>query len=195
MAFQSHIINSQDHFIAGWYIDKLVCEQLVDFFESKSDIHKPGVLGVNSQVDKTLKESTDITINEFCNVKVVDEYFNQLSQVVELYKGRYRWCGDQQNAWGITSGVQIQRYLPQEGYHQWHCEIDGATNSTRHLVFMTYLNDVDEGGETHWFYQNLKLKPEKGLTVIWPPSWTHMHKGITSPTQSKYIVTGWYNYL
>ena len=195
MAFQPHVINKEDHFIAGWYINHDVCDQLIDFFESKSDIHTPGVLGINSQVDKTLKDSTDITINDFYHVAPVNDYFDQLSQVVDLYKGRYPWCGDQQNAWGINSGVQIQRYLPGEGYHQWHSEIDGTNNASRHLVFMTYLNDVNDAGETHWFYQNLKLKPEKGLTVIWPPAWTHMHKGITSPTESKYIVTGWYNYL
>ena len=195
MAFQPHLINSQDHFIAGWYIDNDICNQLVDFFESKSEIQKPGVLGQNSEIDTSLKASTDITINEFYNIDCVNNYFNQLSDVVELYKNRYPWCGDQQNAWGIKRGVQIQRYLPGEGYHQWHCEIDSNSNASRHLVFMTYLNTVDDGGETHWFYQNLKLKPQKGLTVIWPPAWTHMHKGITSPSQSKYIVTGWYDYL
>ena len=37
----------------------------------------------------------------------------------------------------------------------------------------------------------IKLKPKKGLTVIWPAEWTHTHRGIASMTQDKYIVTGW----
>jgi hypothetical protein len=65
---------------------------------------------------------------------------------------------------------------------------------SRHLVFMTYLNDVTDGGETEFFYQKLKVKPEKGLTLIWGADWTFTHRGITSPTQTKYIVTGWFNY-
>jgi hypothetical protein len=60
---------------------------------------------------------------------------------------------------------------------------------------MTYLNDVDNGGETGFFYQDLKIKPEKGLTLMWPVAWTHTHKGYPSPNETKYIVTGWYGYL
>ena len=59
---------------------------------------------------------------------------------------------------------------------------------------MTYLNDVTDGGETEFMYQKLKIKPKKGLTLIWPADWTHTHRGIPSMTQVKYIATGWYCY-
>jgi hypothetical protein len=59
---------------------------------------------------------------------------------------------------------------------------------------MTYLNDVTDHGETEFYYQNLKVTPQKGKTVIWPADWTHTHRGIVSPTQDKYIVTGWFDY-
>ena len=60
---------------------------------------------------------------------------------------------------------------------------------------MTYLNDVSDHGETEWFHQKLKVKPKKGLTVIWPADWTFTHRGISSPTQRKIIVTGWFSYV
>jgi hypothetical protein len=60
---------------------------------------------------------------------------------------------------------------------------------------MTYLNDVTDGGETEWEYQKIKIKPEKGLTVIWSADYTFSHRGITSLTQTKYITTGWYGYI
>ena len=59
---------------------------------------------------------------------------------------------------------------------------------------MTYLNDVADRGETEWYYQKLKIKPKKGLTVLWPTDWTYTHRGIPSPSQLKYIITGWYSY-
>ena len=62
------------------------------------------------------------------------------------------------------------------------------------MVFMTYLNDVTDGGETEFYHQQLKIKPKKGLTVIWPAGYTHVHRGITSNTETKYIATGWYGY-
>ena len=59
---------------------------------------------------------------------------------------------------------------------------------------MTYLNDVTHKGETEFFHQKIKIKPEKGLTLIWPTDWTFTHRGIPSPTEEKYIVTGWFEY-
>ena len=59
---------------------------------------------------------------------------------------------------------------------------------------MTYLNTVNDGGETEFIYQKLKVKPETGLTLIWGADWTFTHRGITSKTETKYITTGWYSY-
>ena len=59
---------------------------------------------------------------------------------------------------------------------------------------MTYLNDIKDGGETYFSSQDLKVKPEKGLTLIWPAYWTHMHKGIPAITEHKMVTTGWLTY-
>jgi hypothetical protein len=58
---------------------------------------------------------------------------------------------------------------------------------------MTYLNDVDDGG-TDFFYQKITSPAKKGLTIIWPTDWTHMHKGQVSMTKEKMIVTGWFTF-
>ena len=58
---------------------------------------------------------------------------------------------------------------------------------------MTYLNNVKNGG-TYFKYQNLKTKAKKGLTLIWPTDFTHVHQGIISK-ETKYIVTGWYGFI
>ena len=59
---------------------------------------------------------------------------------------------------------------------------------------MTYLNDVENGGETEFYYQKIKVKPEKGLTLIWSADWTFMHRGITTINEDKYIITGWFEF-
>jgi hypothetical protein len=60
---------------------------------------------------------------------------------------------------------------------------------------MTYLNDIKEGGETEWFHQKLKIKPEKGLTVIWPAEWLYLHRGCVAKKETKYIITGWISFI
>ena len=56
---------------------------------------------------------------------------------------------------------------------------------------MVYINDVEEGGETEWLYQQLKIKPKRNTCVIWPGAFTHLHRG-NPPMSDKYIATGWY---
>ena len=56
---------------------------------------------------------------------------------------------------------------------------------------MFYLNDVQEGGETEFFYQDLKIKPKKGTMVIAPAGFTHTHRGNKPISNDKYILTSW----
>ena len=59
---------------------------------------------------------------------------------------------------------------------------------------MIYLNDVTDGGYTEFPNQGKRFQPRAGDLLIWPAFFTHPHRGIASKTQTKYIVTGWYDY-
>jgi len=190
-----HNLNKLDNFIFGYYIDKKICEDLIDYHK-KSLSKTAGKLQIEgkSGVDKTQKNSTDVAINVDSNDKEIQNYHNALSEVLKKYKKKYIYCNVQQAEWGME-GWNIQKYNPGEGYFKIHYERTGPGSMARHLTFMTYLNDVEDGGETEFIYQKLKVKPETGLTLIWGSDWTFTHRGITSPTQTKYIATGWYRYL
>jgi len=88
-------------------------------------------------------------------------------------------------------GNKVQRTNKGQGYHIWHCE-HGSQSSCRRLLFhILYLNDVDEGGETEFIYQNKRYKPEQGTLIIAPASFTHTHRGNPPISNDKYIITGW----
>lgn len=193
---KSHPINNLNNFIAGWTIDNTQsCDELVEYFE-KSDKKNTGKVG-RGEVDKKRKNSTDLSLSSY-PADLDDapkEYLDVLLKVINEYKKLYFYCDKQKEEWGMREPFNIQRYFPNEGFYQWHCERGGLAKADRHLVFMTYLNDVVDGGETEWYYQKIKIKPEKGLTVIWPTDWTYTHRGLTSPIQTKYIATGWFNFF
>ena len=98
--------------------------------------------------------------------------------------------------WGLSSTTNYQYYPPGGGYKIYHTERNGRMEpgASRHLVFMTYLNDVTDEGGTQFFHQNVTIQPKKGLTLVWPSDWTFMHRGVSSPTQEKRIMTGWFNF-
>jgi hypothetical protein len=92
--------------------------------------------------------------------------------------------------------INAQKYTAGKGgYPYWHSEIYPQQASTealhRNLLFMFYLNDVDEGGETEFYYQQQKVKPVKGRMVIAPAGFTHTHRGNKPESNDKYILTSW----
>lgn len=184
------------NFILETYIkDITICDKLIHFFDESrfSKLRKgPGVTYRSFD-----KKSTDLTIHpgERHLAPIVGEYIGQLYNCGQEYIEKYPWC-NKYAPWGLTEGVNIQHYKPNEGFLHYHAERtnDEVPYSTRHLVWMTYLNDVEDGGGTEFYHQNLIVKPRKGKTLIWPADWTHTHRGITSPTQEKYVITGWFNY-
>ena len=191
--FQPHKVNQSKNFIAGWYFtDKSVCDELIDLFNSPLGNKKEGKTA--NRVDRTRKASTDMSVFSVIREKPVQKYLEQLQSVVEEYKKLYEYSDTNQSNWSINEDFNLQKYEPGEGFYQWHTERNSPNVSNRHLVFMTYLNDIKDQGETEFYYQKIKIKPEKGLTLIWPPDWTFTHRGITSPTETKYIITGWYGY-
>lgn len=194
-------INDQlkNTFIWGDYFENLsVCDDLIDFFEDPRNEPNKIEGTVSQRIDKTKKDSTDIIVDPRNQYPAVVNYITQLNIICEKYKQKFSWSHINHDDWGLNKCFNIQKYLPGQGFHIWHTEKTTAVGpkaiNCRHLVFMTYLNDVYDGGETEWFYQKVKIKPKKGLTVIWPAEWTHVHRGITSKTQTKYIATGWYTY-
>ena len=59
------------------------------------------------------------------------------------------------------------------------------------LLFMFYLNDVEEGGSTDFYYQDASIQPKAGRMVIAPAYFTHTHRGQIPVSNDKYILTSW----
>ena len=192
---EKQISTAPVNFIGGFYLENLsVCDNLINFFNKNTAKQIPGRTGKG--YNKDLKDSTDIYIDPQDRSQEWQMYMYELDKVLLKYSQKFPRC-TQSAEWAIREQTNLQYYKPGGGYHAWHSERLSGKGSvaSRALVFMTYLNDVTDAGETEFDYQQVKVKPEKGLTLIWPVDWTHYHRGIPSPTQDKYIITGWLSYL
>lgn len=95
------------------------------------------------------------------------------------------------------TAMKMQRTDPGGGYHVWHGEQGNGDHADRVLVYMLYLNDLEDGdgGETEFLYQRKRVRPEANTMLLWPATFTHAHRGNTVlGSKSKYIVTGWFYY-
>lgn len=128
-------------------------------------------------------------------------YHPKTGEVVDLNQQNFEEVGKPQLPLLVQQifrlgNIQAQKYDANKGgYPYWHSEVYPQLehNEALHrvLLFMFYLNDVKEGGETEFYYQNRKITPKKGTMVIAPSYFTHTHRGNKPVSNDKYILTSW----
>ena len=136
------------------------------------------------------RKDLSVLVN-YCN----DKISHQINQFLKSCMGHYiNEFGQLDNLPMFSSDIKMQKTSAGGGYHMWHYENSGASHAARELVWMIYLNDLDDdqGGETEFMYQHRRIKPTVGTVVIFPAGMTHVHKGNMVLKGDKYILTGWY---
>ena len=172
------------------YISKTDCDEVIKYYEQqvnfgnayqrlqseKTTLNKKRdtSVGVNGYIKefKVLFANFDLALRRYVDNTGIDEFYDGFKYVP----------------------FKIQKTLPTEGYHVWHIE-HGSHRDASHrvIVFSIYLNDVEEGGETEFLHQSVRVKPKKGRIVFWPASYPFVHRGNPPLKGEKYIVTGWIN--
>lgn len=177
--------------------DENICNECINRFNyledkglttSRREHGIPNLAQADQQIFYT---SCDASINE--PLQDVVNYIN--NEIIESWQIKYPIIDFGTYDGLFTSQIKMQKTRPTEGYHQWHSE-SGTTIYDRNsiLAFMVYLNDVDEGGETEFLYQSVRVPPRQGRFVCWPAGWTHIHRGNPPLKNDKYVLTGWINY-
>ena len=188
--------NKSPNFIGAYNIENdSLCEKIVSFFEENKDLQSQGAVG--DGVDEKIKKSTDITIypNYLKEEKffLFKDYLSSLNKCYQDYRETYPFL--KKFITKVDLGYfNIQKYLPGGHFAELHSERTSLQNLHRLFAWMTYLNDVDDGGTTDFDYFDIKVKPEKGKTLIWPAEWTHAHTGSILKSGKKYIITGWMHF-
>lgn len=165
-----------------------LCDDMVKRFEQAKDEQYPGRIGQTFEQDQSIKISTDLVVSGKEHWKDVDNnLFRSLGLALQEFKQKYDYFQGPFK----DNGYALQRTQMGEHYH-WH--IDGGSHdfSQRQLVAVWYLNDVPgPGGETEFLFQDIRITPQKGKLVLFPPFWTHEHRGVTLQQGVKYIATTW----
>ena len=68
-----------------------------------------------------------------------------------------------------------------------HSDQFNIASAKRFLIFFGYLSDCDQG-ETEFPELNITIPPTKGSILLFPPFWTHIHKGCPPVRNHKYII-------
>ncbi len=198
-----------DDFIAVWpnFMPSAFCNDLINFFKTweetaaqrnvKRDL-KPlndFIDGQSSMDGAQQFPKKDLGRKDYA--LLIDNLDSQLSARVNQYLQSCvnHYCHE----YGALTSVpltswqiKMQKTPEGGGYHVYHHEDGSFNEQNRDLVWMIYLNDDIEGGETEFFYQKRRIEPSTGTVVIWPGGFTHTHKGNLVLKGTKYVITGWF---
>lgn len=188
-----------DNFI-GIYdnvVSKEFCDKLIDHLDWCNKNNRTW----NRHEAESIKKDTATLLNKIPDTLSIDFSFNQLSPLISEfndvfwnicykdYTDNYSLLNNYSNH--TIYSYKIQKTQKSGGYHVWHCEDGERYHATRVGVYILYLNDVEDGGETEFLYLSKRVKAKQGRLVIFPPNYPWAHRGNPPLTGDKYILTGW----
>ena len=181
--------------IGAWIMPHDIIDDIYDYWNNPevNKSKRSGMFG-KDKIRSGVKDSIDLSISPNNFDKPWDTYRKYLQNCVDDYLLQYPDADKKVQLFNIREHYNIQWYPKGGGYKVWHHENAGnRKQGHRHLVFMTYCNDLPNAG-TQFKYQNITTPSIKGLTLIWPAVFTHTHRGQITEEDEKMIVTGWYSF-
>ena len=177
-------------------LSKFYCDELINYFEENKSKWESGcVYDDGVKTSRAHKNSIDLPI------KMHDPSNPILTTLEIVLSNNLREYGKEHvfltklDPHAVDIDANIQKYYRTGAYSTEHCEYGiNKFSNKRVLAWMFYLNNVTDKGGTRFPQQNITLKARAGDLYIWPAYFTHSHYGIASPTQIKYIATGWVSF-
>ena len=172
-----------------WYDDALppeFCRQMLDSFNQLARFHTRNGRGVRPGLDGSAWTELDIT-------PLSDQAFQGFFyHQIDTYLARYNAEMGLSIAVPQTpvfAEIRMKRYVAggDEGFQPHFDSINEVAD--RYLVFLWYLNDVAEGGETQFVDLGIKVQAKAGRLLVFPPYWMFQHAGLPPRSNDKYIVS------
>ena len=178
-----------DLFAIGDFITPAECKRLctmIDLTAKPSTLHEEGY-------DSGFRTSYSGDLDP------LDSFVMGISRRIDDMLGINPICGE---------AIQGQRYLPGQEFkphNDWfytteaYWPLERKRGGQRSWTAMAFLNEVEEGGETHFTEIGIKIQPKPGVLLIWnnalpdgTPNLDTIHAGTPVTKGTKYIITKWY---
>lgn len=172
------------------------CQVIIDRFEADPRRH-PSTVGRTEKVEHPGRSGTILFLHDTMDdwKDVVVQTHTAIEKAVTDYASQFPLLAGQLEAGQVGCRFpRIERVDPGQGF-EWHADNAGTDTADRVVACLLYLSDVKDQGYTEFHHQTLKVKPEPGKIVVFPPYWTHMHRGISPMSETKYTMSFFWVYL
>ncbi|MBL8297066.1 MAG: 2OG-Fe(II) oxygenase [Rhodanobacteraceae bacterium] len=167
-------------------LDAALCAQLVASFNGLARFQRGNGRGVRAGLEDSAW--TELDISPLSDTAFRGFLMSRIDANLERYN-REVGLRIAVPAAQRTSELIIKRYRPGgEEQFQLHFDSIGAV-ANRYLVFLWYLNDVTDGGETRFPDLGISVQPRAGRLLMFPPYWMYQHEAPPPLSGDKYILS------
>ncbi len=172
-----------------WFDDALTPEfsaQMVSAFQQMTQHQVANGRGVQAALPDSAW--TELNIQPHVDRAFLGFFYAQIDKYLAAYNARLP-LGLPVPSRPHFEDLRMKRYnhAKREGF-QPHFDA-GDQHANRYMVFLWYLNDVAEGGETTFPDLGIKVAARAGRLLMFPPYWMFQHAGLAPVSNDKYIVS------
>ena len=163
-----------------------LCEQLVMGFEGATAHHTSHGRDVEEGLERSAW--TELDIMPLADDAMKGFFIKQIETYLRAYNEKVPLSLPVPD-YGTYQPLRIKRYRAgtAEAF-QPHFDALGSV-SHRYMVFLWYLNDVIDGGETEFCDLGVKVSARAGRLLMFPPYWMFQHAGLPPRSSNKYILS------
>ena len=153
-------------------------EEVIEMAE-ESPNWRQGTVGpdINAELRKT--DMHDLDPSTELHKEILDTFI----VAIDEYSLKYSGCRVKGR-----EALRVGRYS-KDGFYAPHVDSGG---SERTISGVLYLNSDFEGGELHFLEQDLTIKPEEGMLVLFPSNFVYAHQSLPVKDGKKYICLSWF---
>lgn len=166
-------------------LDAPLCASMIEAFGNLERHQIRNGRGVRSGLDNS--GWTELDIDRFADSGFRALFRDRVDRGLERYNSDIGLTIALPNS-PRTAELRMKRYRPGRS-EQFELHFDAIyEKANRYLVYLWYLNDVDEGGETRFPKLDFEVRPKAGRLLMFPPYWMYQHEGVAPRSGDKYIV-------
>jgi len=166
-----------------------LCQQMIGSFNSLARFQRPNGRGIRPGHEDSAW--TELNLDPLS-----DKGFRAM-----ILENMHRHCNLYNEALNLPIGIPLtekiselvmKRYQP-AGAERFQLHFDSiGQKANRYLVFLWYLNDVEEGGGTEFPELGITIKAKAGRLLMFPPYWMYQHLGQAPTSNDKYILSTYF---
>lgn len=167
-------------------IDTDFCQRMIESFQSLARFHARNGRGAMTQLEESAW--TELNVTKVADASFEQYFREQVIRYLALYNERVALTLPVPPRTRMEN-LRIKRYSVAAGdKFQPHFDaLDYCSN--RYMVFLWYLNDVLEGGETEFCDLGLRIQARQGRLLMFPPYWMFQHAGLPPRSNDKYMIS------